>query len=168
MLIIFAGLPGSGKSTLARALAARTGAVWLRIDSIEQALTNSTLKIRPVEDAGYMAAYAVAADNLRLGRTVVADSVNPIELTRTAWRDVARRVGCASVDVEVVCSDTSEHRCRVEGRVTDVPGLAVPTWQQVLDRDYQPWTPPPVVIDTAARDVASCVDDLVAQLPVRF
>lgn len=38
MLLIFGGLPGTGKSTIARLLAARLGAVWLRIDSIEQAL----------------------------------------------------------------------------------------------------------------------------------
>ena len=38
MLIIFSGLPGSGKSTIARALARRLGAVYLRIDTIEQAI----------------------------------------------------------------------------------------------------------------------------------
>ena len=38
MLIIFSGLPGSGKSTIARALAKRLGAVYLRIDTIEQAI----------------------------------------------------------------------------------------------------------------------------------
>lgn len=38
MLIIFSGLPGCGKSTIARALAKRLGAVYLRIDTIEQAI----------------------------------------------------------------------------------------------------------------------------------
>ena len=38
MLIIFSGLPGSGKSTIARALARRLRAVYLRIDTIEQAI----------------------------------------------------------------------------------------------------------------------------------
>ena len=38
--------------------------------------------------------YAVAEDNLRLGRTVVADSVNPVKLTRDAW--TVERVGCQS------------------------------------------------------------------------
>ena len=37
MLIIFGGLPGSGKSTVAQALALRTGACYLRVDTIEQA-----------------------------------------------------------------------------------------------------------------------------------
>ena len=31
--------------------------------------------------AGYRVAYAIAEENLRLGRTVIADSVNPIKLS---------------------------------------------------------------------------------------
>lgn len=38
MLIIFGGLPGTGKTTIARELARQTGAMHLRIDSIEQAI----------------------------------------------------------------------------------------------------------------------------------
>ncbi len=37
-LIEFGGLPGTGKSTLAGWLAGETGAVWLRIDEIENAM----------------------------------------------------------------------------------------------------------------------------------
>jgi chloramphenicol 3-O-phosphotransferase len=42
-LIVFAGLPGSGKSSIARGLAKQLGAVWLRIDSIEQAIRESAI-----------------------------------------------------------------------------------------------------------------------------
>lgn len=82
MLIIFGGLPGSGKSTVAQALALRTGACYLRVDTIEQAISSSaSLADRhDVGPAGYVTLYRVAEDNLRLGRTVIADSVNPIEL----------------------------------------------------------------------------------------
>ncbi|HEY6734138.1 MAG TPA: AAA family ATPase, partial [Roseiarcus sp.] len=41
MLIVFAGLPGTGKSSVARELAGKLDAVWLRIDSIEQAIRDS-------------------------------------------------------------------------------------------------------------------------------
>src|SRR5258708_16918630 len=75
MLIIFGGRPGTGKTTIARELARRIGALYLRIDSIEQGILRSALGVESVEDAGYRAAYAVAEDNLRLGGAVVADSV---------------------------------------------------------------------------------------------
>ncbi len=51
-LLILAGLPGVGKSTLARGVAARLKAVYLRIDSIERALAESSLRIAPAADAG--------------------------------------------------------------------------------------------------------------------
>ena len=53
ILIIFGGLPGTGKTTLARALAEQLGAVFLRIDTIEQALRQSQAFAGSVDDAGY-------------------------------------------------------------------------------------------------------------------
>ena len=41
VLIVLGGLPGSGKSSIARELARETGAMWLRIDFIEQAIRES-------------------------------------------------------------------------------------------------------------------------------
>ena len=91
MLVVFAGLPGSGKSSIAQRLASITGAVWLRIDWIEQAIRDSGVVPGSLDDAGYRAAYAVAEDNLRLGRDVIGNSVNPWMLTRNAWRDAGLR-----------------------------------------------------------------------------
>ncbi len=165
MLIVFSGLPGTGKSTLARALAARLRAVLLRIDTIEQALR----AVRPDEAEmgpdGYLAGYAIAADNLSLGRTVVADAVNPIDLTRDAWRTVGERAGVPVVEIEIACSDRAEHRRRVETRVADIDGLVMPTWQNVLDRDYRPWTRDRLVVDTAGRTPEDCVEEIVDRLP---
>jgi predicted kinase len=153
MLIAFAGLPGVGKTTIARELARQIGAVHVRIDSIEHALRSSGLLKGSMDDAGYRAAYAVAEDNLRLGLTVVADSVNPLPITREAWRDVARRAGAPIIEIEVVCTDGLEHRRRVESRDSDLPGWTL-SWQEVLDRDYRDWDRRPVVVDTAGRSVA--------------
>ncbi|EEQ16447.1 Uncharacterised protein [Yersinia frederiksenii] len=44
MLIIFSGLPGTGKSTIAHLLAERLKAVYLRIDTIEQAIRSADSK----------------------------------------------------------------------------------------------------------------------------
>jgi predicted kinase len=164
MLIIFAGLPASGKSTIARALARELGAVWLRIDSIEQAIRESGVVAGSLDDAGYRAAYAVAEDNLRLGRVVIGDSVNPWMLTRNAWRDTGLRIGARVVEIETVCSDVEEHRHRVETRAKEVPGLILPDWQAVIGRDYHTWDRDHATIDTAGRSVASCVELIRATL----
>jgi predicted kinase len=148
-LIILGGLPGTGKTTLARLLANRLGAMHLRIDTIEQALRNSRALAACVGDAGYRVAYAIAADNLRLGKSVVADSVNPLQITRDAWRAAAAGTGAQVIDVEVVCSDVSEHRRRVESRHSDIPGHSPPSWQEVIDREYHPWDRPHITVDTA-------------------
>ena len=144
------GLPGVGKTTLSRALARATGALHLRIDSIEQALRASGI---PVAGEGYAVARAVASDNLALARTVIADCVNPWPLTREAWRAVAAGAGVRVLDVELVCSDGAEHRRRVEARLADIDGHRLPTWQEVVERDYRPWDEARLVIDTARLSV---------------
>lgn len=151
VLIILSGRSGVGKSAAARALALRTGAVWLRIDSIEDALRSCSLRMTRIDDAGYAAAMAVARDNLGLGRRVIADMVNPWELTRDAWRAVAADAGARALDVELICSDPALHRRRVEARrdAHDGPGAPPPDWQAVLARDYRPHARPVLRLDAA-------------------
>jgi predicted kinase len=158
MLIVFAGLPASGKSSIARVLARELGAVWLRIDTIEQAIRESGAVLGSLDDVGYRVAYAVAEDNLRLGRTVIGDSVNPWMLTRNAWRDAGLRAGARVVEIETICSDVEEHRRRVETRAQEVPGLILPDWAAVIGRDYHVWDRDHVTIDTAGRSVTTCVE----------
>jgi predicted kinase len=154
MLIVLSGLPGVGKTAISREVARATGAVHLRIDSIEQAMRAAGWH---VEGEGYEVAHAVAEDNLALGRMVIADCVNPWPLTRDAWRSVAQRAGVRIVEVEVVCSDLTEHRRRVESRIADIQGHELPTWQDVIARDYRPWSRARLIIDTARTDVAESV-----------
>jgi uncharacterized protein (TIGR00369 family) len=167
-LVILGGLPGAGKTTLARELARRTGATHLRIDSIEQALRDSGGLRDDVGDAGYRVAYAVAADNLRLHRRVVADSVNPIAVTRQAWRDVAADAGVEHLEVEVVCSDAAEHRRRIETRAADLPGLRLPAWADVVARAYEPRDSTGVVtVDTARHSAAELAEVLAGAVAAR-
>jgi len=168
MLIVFGGLPATGKSTLARALAQERHAVYLRIDTIEQALRSAELMGEDVGPAGYVIACALAEANLRLGLTVVADAVNPLALTRNAWRGVASATASDLVEIEVVCSDPAEHRRRVETRAIDVAGLRPPSWQDIVDAcargDYEPWDRPRIVVDTTHRMPAETLAELYARI----
>jgi predicted kinase len=163
MLIILGGLPGTGKTTIARELARQLGAVHVRIDSIEEAILDSGVPSSPINDAGYRVAYAVAADNLRIGRTVIADSVNPIPLSRDAWVE-ANRAQVSVIEIEVTCSDTKEHQHRVETRISDIARSRSLTWQDVVSRDYRPWNREHIVIDTAGRTVEQVVTMLRAAI----
>jgi predicted kinase len=100
-----------------------------------------------------------AEDNLRLGKTVVADSVNPLRLTRDAWISVADRARAKAIEVEVTCSDPAQHRNRVETRSADIKGLRLPTWQEVVSREYEPWERDHIVIDTTSVSVAENVNE---------
>jgi predicted kinase len=162
MLYIFGGLPAAGKSTLSLRLAQHLHAVHLRIDTIEQAMRDAGATLLGPE--GYMAGYAIAGDNLRLGHTVVAESVNPLKLTRDAWRDVAVSAGVPFVEIEVICSNKDEHRRRVESRRVNIAGLQLPTWDQVINREYEVWDRAHVVLDTAGENIDQSFEALLSTL----
>src|SRR5215813_3935735 len=161
-LYLFSGLPGTGKTVLSQRLASRLKAVHLRIDTVEQALRDLCGIV--VEGEGYGLAYRVAADNLRLGVSVVADSCNPIELTRSAWETLARDTQARCVNIEVICFDALEHRRRVESRKPSVAGLVLPTWEAVLRREYHPWTRERIVVDTAGKTENDSFEELLSKL----
>jgi predicted kinase len=157
MLVVFGGLPGVGKTTIARQVARRCQATYLRVDEIEQAIRSARVLADDVGPAGYMAAYALAQSNLKLGRFVVADCVNPLTVTRQAWRDAAVSSAAPIIEVEVICSDREEHRRRVEARKADIAGLTPPDWEAVVTRRYEPWPEPHLVVDTARLPSAEAV-----------
>jgi predicted kinase len=154
-LIVFGGLPGTGKTTISRELARRLSASYIRIDTIEQALKAAG---HAVGATGYTIANALAVENLKLDRTVIADCVNPVLASRQGWRDTAQRYQARLVEIESICSDIAEHRRRVESRIADIEGLIQPTWQEVIGRSYEPWDRDRLVLDTASKPIGELVD----------
>ncbi len=161
---MFGGLPGTGKTTLAKAVAKRYAAAYLRIDTIEMAIRTTEVLREDIGPAGYVVAYWVAEENLRLGHVVVADSVNPLQITRESWSLVARNAGVPLIAVEVVCSDLVEHRRRIESRTPDLDGLPPLTWESVCHRTYEKWSSPHLVLDTAGKSIAEAEQELIDHL----
>lgn len=164
MLIIFSGLPGSGKSTIAYTLSEQLNAVYLRVDTIEQAIREAEEGDKEMGSAGYFVAYELARENLKIGSTVITDSVNPMLLTRNAYRDVALSVGVSFLEIEVICSNQVQHRNQVENRNSDINGLNLPDWKAVVSRDYQPWDRNRLILDSATLSVAQSVEKIIAAI----
>jgi len=158
ILFILSGLPASGKSTLAKFISIEYKAVYLRIDTIEQGLRD--LCHFEVQGEGYRLAYRIASDNLNLAHNVVADSCNPIMLTRREWEEIAIQNESIFINIEVVCSDKEEHRKRIETRKADIKGLKLPTWDEVENREYHSWETERVIIDTTNKSIEDCFKEL--------
>lgn len=63
----------------------------------------------------------------------------------------------AYLEVELVCSDLAEHQRRVETRVSDIEGLVLPSWQRVVEREYETWDQDHLVLDKAEMTLDDCV-----------
>lgn len=161
ILIVFDGLPATGKTTLSRELTRRIAATYIRVDAIEQSLRAAG---QDVGRMGYVIANALAAENLRLGRVVVADCVNPVLASRDGWRQTALQSSARIAEIEVICSDAALHRQRAEARMSDIAGLKLPTWQEIVSRDYEPWGRHHLVLDTASDSIDRLLGQVEAYL----
>jgi len=159
ILFIMSGLPASGKSTLSKSIATKFQALYLRIDTVEQGLRD--LCNFRVEGEGYRLSYRIAQDNLQLGLNVVADSCNPIDLTRDEWEAVAKSSDSLFINIEVVCSDKNEHKTRAETRKSSIENLKLPTWNDIKQREYHPWDREHITIDTAHKSVTESTEELI-------
>jgi|GEM_PF-122938 len=163
LLVVIGGLPAVGKTAVCRALLGERPMTppmtWLRVDSIEQALRRSGEMAPDMPGgAGYYAAAAVAGDVLSTGGDVLVECVNPLPITRRLWERTALDAGSRLLQVELVCSDREEHRRRVEQRVSDIAGLVLPDWRDVLQRDYAPWPEADLRLDTGRLEVTGAAE----------
>ncbi|GLK16621.1 AAA family ATPase [Herbiconiux flava] len=122
------GGAGSGKSTVARRLARRTRAVYLDKDALAGPLVEAALAangqpgderesnayyLEHVMPAEYAALFAVANDNLRLGRSVVIDAPFAAYLDQPAFfTEAADKAGWPALPHTVLHVSASETTTR--------------------------------------------------------
>lgn len=145
------GLPGAGKSRLADGLGRHHGWPVLSVDPVESALLQSGIESsQPTGLAAYVVVEVLAEHLLALGQTVVVDAVNDAPEAREQWLALAIRSSVSLEFVEVICSDRTLHRRRLEGRQRALPGFPEPSWQSVEDRRaaLAGWTGKRLTIDS--------------------
>lgn len=164
-LIVLAGLPGTGKTTISRELARMSGAIHLRIDTIETAMRARGETFEGARgDIGYVVAYGLAHDLLGARQSVIVDAVHGWPEAEVLWTEALRGTGARPCRVQIVCSDSAAHRARVENRKSDLPGLCLPTWSQVQGRDAIPFDEPDLTLDTATLAAQAAAAKIVAAL----
>jgi len=165
ILYIFSGLPASGKSTLAINLSKILKIVYIRIDTIEQGIMD--LCKFNVQGEGYRLAYRIIEDNLKIGNDVISDQCNPINLTRNEFNNLAIKNDCKYLNIEIICSNETEHKKRVESRNNP------PSWNEVMKRKYdtnysfmyyEPWKEKHIIIDTANKTIEECTKELLIKI----
>jgi hypothetical protein len=61
----------------------------------------------------------------------------------------------------------AEHRRRVETRKADFPELVLPTWEEVIAREYHSWTCEHIVLDSATCTLEENVATILRALQIR-
>ncbi|VEG98493.1 kinase [Aeromonas encheleia] len=77
---------------------------------------------------------------------------------------ILQRSASRLFDYASLIEPTALHRERVESRTADIAGFALPDWQAVLDRDYEPWDRERLILDRATLSVTQSVEKIVAAL----
>lgn len=164
-----AGLPGTGKSAVAAAVGAQLGLPIVSVDPIESAILSAGIDSgQPTGLAAYLVAELIADSVLSSSASgVVIDAVNAVEPAREQWVRLAARHGGRRIRfVEVICSDASIHRSRLEARGRQLAHIAEPSWhavEQSLD-EWEPWSGESGAVPRITVDSVSPLEVLVDQV----
>jgi hypothetical protein len=78
--------------------------------------------------------------------------------SRRAWRATAQRASAQIAEIELVCSDPTLHRRRVETRSPDIDGHILPAWDEIANRTYEAWDRDHLILDTAEGSIDSLIE----------
>jgi len=137
-LLQMAGMPGSGKSALARVLGRRTGAVVIDKDVLKSAALAAGVDKAQAGAVAYEAMFAQAGHMLGQDWSVILDSPS-------FWETIPEKGAAIAADrhlpyyfIECFCPDRNEQARRLRDR----PRLVSNPGEEVLDADWQTFTPP--------------------------
>jgi hypothetical protein len=94
---------------------------------------------------------------------VVADSVNPLAITREAGARSRRAPARRASTSKSSAPTEGEHRRRIT-RQPDIDGHKLPTWNEVTNREYHAWDRNRLIIDSALETVDHAVQRVTAAL----
>ena len=150
-IILVSGLPGSGKSTLAESIAKKLQMPIFSVDPIESSIIRAGFQ-RNFETglAAYLVAESLAAEQLKLGQSVIIDAVNSVQEARDMWQKLSQKFNAQLIIIECVL-DENTHKERLIKRVRNMRGIKEVTWEDVEKRklEYVPWKEDRLIIDTA-------------------
>jgi len=150
--IIFTGLPGTGKSSIAEAVARELNIPVFAKDWLEATLIRCELSpsaSRSLGSAGYELLTTLAERQLRLGQSVILDSVASTITIRAEWRALAQTYQAEWRVIECICSDEAAQRERMKVRQRHIPGWHELDWSEVkrVRAYYAPWDEKRLILD---------------------
>lgn len=74
-----------------------------------------------------------------MGLGVIVDTVNPLHLTRKLFQDLAKESNANLLQFELKTNNLLLHKKRIEQRKADIIGHNLPTWNKVLNTEYEEW-----------------------------
>lgn len=164
-IIVVSGLPGSGKSTLAEGIAKKLHIPIFSVDPIESSILKAGIR-RGFETglAAYLVAEKLAAEQLKVGQSVIIDAVNSVREARSMWQKLSEDHGAKLIHIECVV-DEHIHKERIGVRERSMYGIPEVTWEDVEKRreEYIPWEEKRLVVDTA-KDHKKIVEAAVAYI----
>ena len=150
-LIVITGLPGVGKSTVAEGIARVLSFPVFSVDPIESAILQSGIT-RSFETglAAYVVAERLAAEQLKLGISVIIDAVSGVQEAWDMWRGLSATYDARLIVIECVLAEEI-HRQRIERRVRGLHGIPEVTWADIEKRklEYLPWDKEHLLLDTS-------------------
>lgn len=152
-LIVFSGLPGTWKTALAEAVGRKLGIPVFAKDWLEATLLRCELvpsnEGKPLGSAGYQLLTTLAEHQLRLGQSVMLDSVASTESIRSSWKQLAAQYEADWLVIECICSDESLHRARLKKRHRHIPDWHELDWADVetVKSYFLPWEETRLVVD---------------------